>query len=384
MSEVNALKRTPLFEWHKNNGGKLVGFAGWELPVQYAGVIPEHKAVRERAGIFDVSHMGEIFVTGPEAEAALQYMTCNDVKALYDGKAQYSAILNEKGGVVDDIIIYRFSQTRYLLCVNASNAEADFDWLSKKNTFEAEFVNQSAEFGQIALQGPRAEKILAKICSDEKIIKLQYFHFGEAKLKAAAGEVRAIVARTGYTGEDGFELFVPWDATVSVWEALLEAGQPEGICACGLGARDSLRLEACYPLHGHELSTEFSALESGLGWAVKLDKGEFLGGKALNEEKSKGSSRALIGFFLDQAGIVRQGDRVLDLDGKELGVVTSGTKTPTVNRALGLALVDRGASRLDKEVLLEVRGKSLKGHVVKRPFYSAIKEGGNKGSLSKS
>ena len=374
MSEPTVLKQTPLIEWHKSNGGKVVGFAGWELPVQYSGVIPEHRSVRERAGLFDVSHMGEIFVTGPEAEAALQYMTCNDVKSLYDGKAQYSAILNENGGVVDDIIIYRFSQTRYLLCVNASNTDTDFDWLSKKNTFQAEFVNQSAEFGQIALQGPKAEEIFSKICSDEKIVKLSYFHFGEAKLKAASGEVRAIVARTGYTGEDGFELFVPWDATLSVWEALLQAGASMGVTACGLGARDSLRLEACYPLHGHELATDISALESGLGWAVKLDKGEFLGGKALNEEKARGSARALVGFFVDEAGIARQADRVLDLKGHPIGIVTSGTKTPTVNRALGIALIDRSATKLGTEILLEVRGKPLKGHVVKRPFYNAIKK----------
>jgi len=368
MSGTN-LKRTALYDWHKNNGGKIVDFAGWELPVQYTGVIPEHKAVREAAGLFDVSHMGEVFVTGPEAEAALEYLTCNEVSSLSDGKAQYSALLNEKGGVVDDIIVYRFSRTRYLVCVNASNASKDFDWMVRHNKHQAEIVNQSAEFGQIALQGPKAAQIISKLC-DSKVTSLEYFHFCEAKIL----NVPVIAARTGYTGEDGFEFFVPWDSTEKIWCAILEAGKPDGLIACGLGARDSLRLEACYPLHGHELGDEISALASGLSWVVRFNKGDFVGASALTNEKKQGTKRALVGFFVDDPGIARHGDRVLDQNGKEIGIVTSGTKTPTLNRALGLALVDKDFAKNDTTIFTEVRGKSLRSHVVKKPFYTNVKK----------
>ncbi len=370
MSESSeSLKRTPLYEAHKALGGKIVPFAGWELPVQYSGVIAEHAAVRERAGLFDVSHMGEIVVTGTQAQAALQSMTCNDLGALTDGKALYSAIINEKGGVVDDIIIYRYTSERFFLCVNASNTDKDFDWFIKHNKFQdAEFLDRSKEIGQIALQGPKSQAILQKVPGGEKVGDLKYFHFVEATIVG----VKVIVARTGYTGEDGFEIFIPIAQTEKVWNALLEHGKAEGLIPCGLGARDSLRLEACYPLHGHELSDEISAIESGLGWIVKPDAGEFIGRPILVEQKKNGAPRSLVGIFLDDPGISRQGDKVFQ-EGKEIGVVTSGTKTPTVNRALALALIESGAKAEGTKLEVEVRGKRLAAHIVKRPFYSRAK-----------
>ncbi len=364
------MKRTPLYDEHVRLGGKIVEFAGWEMPVQYSGVIAEHVNVRERVGLFDVSHMGEIWVTGAEAEKALNYLTCNNVATLYDGKAQYSAILNEQGGVIDDIIVYRFSQDRYLLCVNASNADADFEWLSAKNPTSAVFTNASAEYGQIAVQGPRAMELLAPLVKDHDLSAVKPFHFIETELLGT----HVIVARTGYTGEDGVEIFVRSDRTVDLWRLLLEHGAGYGVLPCGLGARDSLRLEAAYPLHGHELATDTSALESGLGWIVKFDKGDFIGRAALAAQREQGVPRKLVGFFLEEAGIARQGD-TLALTGTttQIGVVTSGTKTPTVQRALGMAFVVMENSAVDSSVSVVVRGREIRATIVALPFYKREK-----------
>jgi aminomethyltransferase len=364
------MKRTPLYDEHVRLGGKIVEFAGWEMPVQYSGVIAEHVNVRERVGLFDVSHMGEIWVTGAEAEKALNYLTCNNVATLYDGKAQYSAILNEQGGVIDDIIVYRFSQDRYLLCVNASNADADFEWLSAKNPTSAVFTNASAEYGQIAVQGPRAMELLAPLVKDHDLSAVKPFHFIETELLGT----HVIVARTGSTGEDGVEIFVRSDRTVDLWRLLLEHGAGYGVLPCGLGARDSLRLEAAYPLHGHELATDTSALESGLGWIVKFDKGDFIGRAALAAQREQGVPRKLVGFFLEEAGIARQGD-TLALTGTttQIGVVTSGTKTPTVQRALGMAFVVMENSAVDSSVSVVVRGREIRATIVALPFYKREK-----------
>ena len=364
------MKRTPLYDEHVRLGGKMVEFAGWEMPVQYSGVIAEHVNVRERVGLFDVSHMGEIWVTGPEATQALEYLTCNRVSSLVDGKAQYSALLNEKGGVIDDIIVYRFSAERYLLCVNASNAEADYEWMKLRNPTSAAITNASAEYGQIAVQGPRAIELVAPLVKDADLHQLKVFHFVEANLLGT----RVIIARTGYTGEDGVEIFIKSDRTLDLWRLLLEHGQSYGVLPCGLGARDSLRLEAAYPLHGHELSPEISALESGLGWIVKFDKGDFVGRAALLVEKERGSARALIGFFLDDAGIARQGDTIT-IPGSQtpVGIVTSGTKTPTVQRALGMALVATPHAANNTSIAVVVRGREIAGHIVPLPFYKRAK-----------
>lgn len=364
-----SLKRTPLYDAHLALGGKMVPFAGWELPVQYRGVVAEHQAVRERAGLFDVSHMGEILVTGPEAEKALQYLTCNDLRKLTDGKGQYNAITNPAGGVVDDIIIYRFSPERFFICVNGATTEKDFAWFTGHNPFRARFENLSLNYGQIALQGPRAAGILSRFPGAASASSLAYFGFAEMSVCGAP----VIVARTGYTGEDGFEIFIPWSQTEMIWNELLRSGQPEGLVPAGLGARDSLRLEACFPLYGHELGDDITAIESGLGWIVKPEKGEFLGCSILAQQKSAGAPRSLIGFFINDAGIARQGDKVFDEAGAEIGWVTSGTKTPTVNRALGMALVKSSGASPGRKIFVEVRGRRLAAQVQPRPFYKRVK-----------
>lgn len=365
------MRRTPLYEEHVGLGAKMVEFAGWEMPVQYAGVISEHVTVREKVGLFDVSHMGEIWVSGPEAEQALQHLTCNNIAALYDGKAHYSAILNKTGGVVDDIIVYRFNSERFLLCVNASNADKDYEWLCANNPTAATITNASAEYGQIAVQGPRAIELVAALVGSQDLTTLKPFHFTEAEL--CGGSV--IIARTGYTGEDGVEIFVKSDKVVELWQLLLKEGASYGVVPCGLGARDSLRLEAALPLHGHELREDISALQSGLGWIVKFDKGDFIGREALLAEKEAGLSRKLIGFVLDEAGISRQGD-LIRLPGSDVdrGAVTSGTKTPTIGKALGMALVDSGIAGNNTQIECIVRGRSIKGHVVPLPFYKRSKK----------
>jgi len=363
------MKKTPLYDEHLRLNGKIVEFAGWQMPVQYSGVVAEHVAVRERVGLFDVSHMGEIWVTGPNAEKALDYMTCNKVSSLYDGKAHYSAILNERGGVVDDIIVYRCSQERFLICVNASNADKDFEWLTKHNPTDATIVNASAEYGQIAVQGPKAIELVTPLVAGADLSTLKYFHFVECEILDSP----VIVARTGYTGEDGVEIFVKAEKTVEVWRLLLENGAVQGVLPCGLGARDSLRLEAALPLHGHELDEDITALESGLGWIVKFDKGDFIGKEALLKQRDGGLPKKLVGFFLDEAGIARQGDTVATPDGTHVGVVASGTKTPTVNKALGMAFVETPSAALDTKITFVVRGRAIAGHVVPLPFYKRSK-----------
>jgi aminomethyltransferase len=362
---AETLKRTPLYAEHVRLGAKMVGFGGWELPVRYSGVAEEHRAVRERAGLFDICHMGEIFVSGPEAETALSYLTCNNVRAIYIGRAQYGAILNPRGGVVDDIIIYRLAAEEYLVCVNAANSDKDFAWLKKHNTFKAEFVNRSAEYGLIALQGPKACEIAGLFCPEAEADKLKYYHCRQVQLCGAP----AIVARTGYTGEDGFEFFIPIAKTAELWAGLMECGARFGLAPVGLGARDSLRLEACYPLHGHELGEDISALESGLGWVVKFEKGDFIGREALLKQKQAGVPRVLVGFLVDDPGVVREGTELFSQDGSAAGYVTSGTLTPTLNQALGLALIKSEYAPSGTKLQALVRGKRLAVHVAQRPFY---------------
>ena len=363
------LKRTPLYDLHKKLGGKIVPFAGWELPVQYSGVIEEHRAVRQAVGLFDVSHMGEIWVTGPESLQFLQMLCCNDLSRVSDGQAQYSALLNEQGGVIDDLIIYRYHTEKFLLCVNASNKDTDYAWIAGRNTFNTVVQDVSAEFGQLALQGPKWQELVNSIPDLAPATQCKPFHFLELSWQGTP----VIVARTGYTGEDGVEIFVPKNSAEELAEALLEVGQSFGILPCGLGARDSLRLEACLPLHGHELGTEISALESGLGWIVKFDKGDFIGREALLAEKERGSKRRLVGLELLEPGIARAHDLVVAADGAKIGEVTSGTKTPWLQKALALALVDAQFCKVDQELAVSIRGRQIRAKVVKTPFYRRSK-----------
>jgi len=358
------VKHTPLYNEHVALGGHMVSFAGWMLPTWYpTGLIAEHKATRSEAGLFDVSHMGEVEVTGPEAEKALSYLCCNDVTKLVDGKAQYSAITSERGGLIDDIIIYRFKQNHYLVCVNASNSDKDFAWFTSKNTFEAKFVNVSSKWGQIALQGPKAIAIYEDLVG--KPIDISPFSFALTKFS----DYEVMVARTGYTGEDGVEIFVPWQKTPHLWSSILEVGKDSGLIPCGLGARDSLRLEACLPLYGHELQDDVSAVESGIGSFVKISDREFLGRSVLKDHKENGAPRSLVAFFVEDPRIVREGTEIFSNANEKIGFVTSGTRTPTLDKPLGLAVVDSKFSKLDTEFFAEVRGKRLPCRVTKRPFY---------------
>lgn len=362
------LRRTPLFSQHVQLGAKMVPFAGWEMPVQYSGVIAEHTAVRTQAGLFDVSHMGEIWVNGPQAEQAISWMTCNNLGVLSNGRAQYNAIINPQGGVVDDIIVYRVAADRFFVCVNASNALKDFQWFSEHGRrFDARFDNVSDSFGQIALQGPRAVEIMNLLGGPfAQATALQGFYFSQFEYRGA----EVLCARTGYSGEDGFEIFISAEATADLWRQLLDIGMPLGLVPAGLGARDSLRLEACYPLHGHELADDITAIESGLGWIVKPDKGDFIGKEILARQKKDGAPRSLVAFAVEDAGIARHGDKLFSEAGQEIGHVTSGTRTPTLNRSVGLALVASASSAVGSPMFAEVRGKRLRCQVVKKPLYS--------------
>ena len=369
-----SLKRTPLYDCHKECGGKFVEFGGWEMPVQYSGLVDEHHTVRQNAGLFDVSHMGEIFVSGSKAFDFLQAITSNDVSKLVDSKAQYSLLLNEEGGVVDDIIVYRLEEELYLLCVNASNADKDFDWLVKNNSQGAVLENKSSEYSQIAIQGPKAAKIAAKCFSlSEEEFSLDSFpSFTVSMKKASFSSGEFLFARTGYTGEDGFEVFCSNEDAATLWNLLLEAGQEDGLKPCGLGARDTLRLEASYPLHGHELLDDRSALESGVSWVVKFKKGDFLGSQALKSQKDKGLSSKLVGVEVLERGIVRHDTPLFSKDGDEVGLVTSGTKTPTLDKAIGIAYLKNEFSEPGTELEAEVRGRRLNVSVCKLPFYKKI------------
>ena len=326
MSESSGpLKKTPLNELHRELGAKMVDFGGWDMPVQYSGILAEHEAVRERAGLFDVSHMGEITVVGPDALAYLQSITPNDVSKLSDGRCHYNALLYPTGGFVDDILIYRNAEDDYFVVVNAGNSDKDFAWMKERAAdFDVKVENESADWAQIAVQGPKAERILAKL-TDLDLAGMKYYRFAVG----IVDDVEAIVSRTGYTGEDGFEVYVPSGEGARIFRRLLEAGSDEGILPAGLGARDTLRLEAKMALYGNDIDAETTPLEADLGWIVKLDKGEFIGSDVLQQQKDEGVERTLVGFEMIDRGIARHGYPVA-VDGQEVGVVTSGTHSPTL------------------------------------------------------
>jgi aminomethyltransferase len=357
-------KQTPLYGEHVRLGGRIVDFAGWEMPVQYRGVIEEHRAVRAAAGLFDVSHMGQVLIEGAGATECVQHLTTNDAALLTDGRAQYSILVNERGTVVDDIIVYRISAQRYLIVVNASNREKDVAWCRAHLTGKATLTDVSDDYALIAFQGPKAAEILAPF-SDVDLTSIGTYYFKDGKV---AGK-KAIIARTGYTGEDGFELFLsPADAT-PVWQALLEAGKPLGVQPAGLGARDTLRLEMKYSLYGHEITDETNPLEAGLGWVVKLGKdSDFVGKKALLEIKGRGPTRALAGFQMVEPGIPRQGYPIV-IDGRAQGIVTSGTMSPSLEKAIGIGYVPVAEARIGGKIFVDIRGRAREATVVKTPFY---------------
>lgn len=362
-----ALKRTALNAAHKAAGARMVEFAGWEMPVEYSGITQEHLAVRTAAGLFDVSHMGEIEVRGPQALALLQYVTSNDVSRLRDFQAQYSALMHPSGSAVDDCVVHRLTENHYFLCVNAANTEADFEWMAQHNSFGADLRNVSDEYSQLALQGPGAAAILARVTNVD-LTALRYYWF----CRSECGGVKGLLARTGYTGEDGFEFYFPPAASERVWNSLLEAGKPEGLLPAGLGARNTLRLEAAFPLYGHELDPETTLLEANLGWICKCEKGEFLGREALLAQKQHGTRKKLVGFEMIGPGIARDGYPVF-IAGKPAGRATSGSPAPFLKKNIGLAYVPPDGSEAGREIQIEIRGKWAPAQIVSLPFYKRSK-----------
>lgn len=374
---MSELKRTPLFPLYAGFPcQRCIDFGGWELPVQFFGIVQEHDAVRQKAGLFDVSHMGEFLVTGQDAEAFLQQLTTNDVSRLSVGQAQYTLMCYPDGGVVDDLLVYKLSNEQFLLVVNASNIDKDWEWLTDHLIGDVVMDNQSEQTALLALQGPLAAAILSRV-TDAKVDSLTPFRFID---KAEVCGRTVLLSRTGYTGEDGFEIYASANDAPDIWTTLLEEGKSDGLIPVGLGARDTLRFEAKLPLYGQELSKDISPLEAGVGFFVKLDKGDFIGRDALEKQKREGLPRKLVGLELVDRGIPRPHYPVY-ADGRKIGEVTTGTQSPTLKRNLGLALLDIDYTELDTEVLVEIRGKMLKARIVKAPFYKNIpaKEGANKG-----
>ena len=342
----------------------MVDFSGWELPVQYTGVIEEHRAVRGRAGLFDVSHMGEFRVHGPGAEELLQRNTPNNVARLKQGRAHYSGLMTERGTYVDDLLVYRRGDDEFLLVVNAANRKADLAVLQERAPeYGVEIEDISDELALLAVQGPRAAAIVGQLTSDP-IDELRYYGFLEGDLLGA----RTLISRTGYTGEDGFELYVAVHQAEAVWEAVVAAGSPEGLVPAGLGARDTLRLEASMALYGHELTDQITPLEAGLGWVVKFKKGDYLGRDVLAAQKERGLTRRLTGFEVTDRGIAREGHEILH-DGEVVGVVTSGVWSPTFEKAIGMAYLPSSLAEIGTGIEVQVRKRRLAARVVEMPFY---------------
>lgn len=358
------VKKTPLYEKHKALGAKLIDFGGWALPVQYTGIIEEHKQVRNTAGLFDVSHMGEITVKGEGAQDFLQLMMTNNIRNAADGQAVYTPMCYPNGGVVDDLLVYKRSADDYLLVVNASNTDKDFDWLKKHSPDDVLLENVSSQYVQLAVQGPKAQEIMQRIC-DVDLKEIKFYHFKE---EVSVGGVNSLVSRTGYTGEDGFEVYADSKNAEQLWDALLEAGKGE-LKPIGLGARDTLRFEVALPLYGHELSADITPVEAGIGFFVKLDKGEFFGSDIIVEQKVNGPKRKVVGFEMVERGVPRSHYEVAK-DGKQIGFVTSGSFSPSLNKTLGMALIDKEYAKPDTEIEIVIRNKPVIAKVIKKPFYN--------------
>ena len=359
------LKRTPLYDAHVKAGARMVPFGGWEMPVQYTGIIEEHRRVRSAVGLFDVSHMGELEVEGPEALAALQLVTTNDVAALEIGQVQYSLFCDADGGIVDDLTVYRFGPDHFMVTVNAANIEKDWAWVTGQSArfAGARWRNVSDATGLLAVQGPRAEALVSRLV-DVDATRIGYYRFARGKI---AG-VPSHISRTGYTGEDGFELYVAAAATARVWSALLEAGSADGVAPIGLGARDTLRLEMRYALYGNDIDETTNPLEAGLGWVVKPAKGEFIGREVIERVRTAGVSRRLVGIEMIDRSVPRHGYRVVR-GGASIGVVTSGSYGPSIDRYIGLAYVATEHASIGSEIDVEIRGQARPARVVKTPFY---------------
>jgi aminomethyltransferase len=362
MDQVSTLRATPLNSAHRGLGARMVDFGGWEMPVQYTGILEEHHAVRRAVGLFDVSHMGEIDIRGPEALALVNHVSVNDASSLTIGQARYSALLYEHGGFVDDILVHKIADDHYFLCVNAANQEKDFQHILEANRWDAEVDNSSARYGQLAVQGPHAAATVQKLTATP-LQDIRRYHFVDGE--AAGAEAR--IARTGYTGEDGFELYVAPSDAVRVWAALLDAGNEFGIKPCGLGARNTLRLESAMSLYGHEIDASINPYEAGLGWIVKLHRGDFIGREALLTAKDN-VRRKLAGFEMRGRGIARDGYEVL-VGGAPAGWVTSGGPSPTLGTNIGLCYLPIERAEIGHPIEILVRGQPVEAELVPTPFY---------------
>ncbi len=364
-STAAPLKRTPLYEQHRAMGARLVEFGGWEMPVQYSSILEEHEAVRTRAGLFDVSHMGEFSAEGPGALAFLQYLVPNDVSRLAIGQALYTQLCLPNGNAIDDLLIYHLAEDRYMLVVNAGNIEKDFAWVEKqaKNFKDVQVTNQSDTTALLALQGPAAQDILQPLTHTD-LSSIKYYHFAPG----AVNGIHCIISRTGYTGEDGFELYCAPEDVVSLWNDLLAAGKPHGLLPAGLGARDTLRLEASMCLYDHELTEQINPLEARLGWTIKFDKGDFIGRAALLKVKEEGLKRKLVGIELLERGVPRGGYTIYEND-QPIGVLTSGAPGPTVHKNIGMGYVDVAHAETGKAVQIDIRGRRTAAQIVALPFY---------------
>ncbi len=376
MPAVDTVRKTALNAVHRHMGAKMVDFNGWDMPVEYpssGGIIAEHNAVRTGVGIFDVSHMGDIRLAGPGALAAVQHISMNDASKLAIGQAQYSALLYPQGTFVDDVIVHRLGEQEYLLVINAGTREKDFNWV-RDNTrgFDCKVENLSDDFTQIAIQGPKGVNLLQKLTdADLSTVKFYWVTRG-----TVCGLKNTLIARTGYTAEDGFEIYIPSDEATSarVWNEVLAAGKEFGVVACGLGSRNTLRLEGKLPLYGHEISDTINVWEAGLDRFCKMDKPEFIGREALEKAKAAGLKRTLVGLEMVDRGIARDGYKVQDANGREIGYVTSGSYSPYIKKNIALAYVPPEFANIGTEVKVEIRGQGVKAQVVPTPFYKRPKK----------
>ena len=358
------MKRTPLYDKHVSLGAKMVPFAGFDMPVQYAGVTQEHFAVREKVGLFDVSHMGQFFVEGPKAKDLLNYVGTNNINTLEDGKAQYTCLPNGNGGIVDDLIVYQMSDEKFFIVVNASNIEKDWAHISKHNEkFGAKLTNASDDMSLLAIQGPLATQTLQKL-TDLNLAELPYYHFA---MGSVAGVSEVIISNTGYTGSGGFEIYFKNEDALTLWNAIMEAGAEFGLIPCGLASRDTLRLEKGFCLYGNDIDDTTSPLEAGLGWTTKFDK-EFVDKEYFAKQKEEGITKKLVGFEMQERAIPRHDYLVMDADGNEIGRVTSGTMSPMKNIGIGLAYVATDHNKVGSDIFIQIRNKNVPAKIVKTPF----------------
>ena len=357
------VRKTALNSIHRQLGAKMVNFGGWDMPLEYSGILAEHEAVRTRAGLFDVSHMGEIEIRGPGALGLVQLVTCNNAAKLAVGQAHYSGLMTSRGTFVDDLLVHKISDTHYLLCVNAGNQDHDFEHIVEHNKFDAKAENAGPRYSQLAIQGPRAKDILQRL-TPAPLDSIHYYHFTFGKVSG----IDCLIARTGYTGEDGFEIYFAPEDSEKLWNDLMHAGQPAGMIPCGLGARNTLRLEAGMCLYGHEIDDTTTPWEAGLGWICKMEKAPFLGSDVLAQQKKDGLARKLIGFEMLDKRIGRDGYPVL-INGQEAGRVTSGGPAPFLKKNIGMAYVPPKSTAVGTDVSIGIRGQSEAARIVALPFY---------------